>query len=212
MWELDHKEGWAPKYWCFWTLVLKKTFESTLDCKAIKPVNPKGNQPWIFTGRTDAETEAPILWSPDAKSRLTGKDSDTGKDWGQADKGMTEDGIIHSVDWVFLCGCCTCCYLAIIWGICCCLYVSNLYFVNLFTPEVCMCLLSHVQLFASPSTVTHQAPLSMRFPKQEYRSGLSFHSLENLPHQGLNPGLLFWSWVLGCWATREACRLHLLAL
>ena len=69
MWELDHKEGWAPKNWCFWTVVLEKTLESPLDCKEIKPVNPKGNQPWIFIGRTDAE--APILWPPDVKSRLT---------------------------------------------------------------------------------------------------------------------------------------------
>ena len=72
MWELEHKESWAPKNWCFWTVVLEKTFESPLDCK-IKPVNPKGNQSWIFTGKTDAEAEAPILWSPDAKNRLIGK-------------------------------------------------------------------------------------------------------------------------------------------
>ena len=77
MWELDHKEGWALKNWCFWTVVLEKTLESPLDSK-IKPVNPKGNQPWIFIGRTDAE--APIIWPPDAKSRLTGKDPDAGKD------------------------------------------------------------------------------------------------------------------------------------
>ena len=92
----------------------------------------------------------------------------------------------------------------------------NLYFVNLFTPEVCVCLLSRVQLFATPSTVTHQAPLSMRFPKQEYWSSLSFHSIENLPPtpapQRLNPGLLLWRWILYCWATRHACKLHLLAL
>ena len=79
--ELDHKEGWVPKNWCFWTVVLEKTLESPLDCKEIKLVNPKGNQPWIFTGRTDTETEAPILWPPDAKSRLNGKDPDAGKDW-----------------------------------------------------------------------------------------------------------------------------------
>ena len=73
MQELDHKEGWALKNWCFWTVVLEKTLESPLDCKEMEPVNPKGNQPWIFTGRTDAEAEAPILWPPDAKSPLTGK-------------------------------------------------------------------------------------------------------------------------------------------
>ena len=73
MWELDHKEGCAPKNWCFWTVVLEKTLESPLDCKEIKPVNPKGNQSWMFTGRIDAEAEAPIIWPPDAKSQLIGK-------------------------------------------------------------------------------------------------------------------------------------------
>ena len=82
MWELDHKEGWTLKNWCFWSAVLKKTLESPLDCKEIQPVNPKGNQLWIFIGRTDAEAEALILWPPDAKSQLIGKDPDAGKDWG----------------------------------------------------------------------------------------------------------------------------------
>ena len=76
MWELDHKESWTLKNWCFWTVVLEKTLESPLDCKEIQPVNPKGNQSWIFTGRTDAEAKAPILWPPDAKNWLTGKDPD----------------------------------------------------------------------------------------------------------------------------------------
>ena len=89
MWELDHKEGWVPKNWCFWTTELEKTLESPLDCKEIKPFNPKGNQPWIFIGRTDAET--PILWPSHAKSWLIGKDSDAGRDWGQEEKGTTED-------------------------------------------------------------------------------------------------------------------------
>ena len=79
-WELDHKEDRVPKNWCFWTVVLEKTFESPLDCKKIKPVNPKGNQLWLFIGRTDAEAEAPIVWPPDAKSWPTGKDSGAGKD------------------------------------------------------------------------------------------------------------------------------------
>ena len=91
MWELDYKESWALKNWCFWTVVLGKTLESPLDCKEIQPVNPKGNQPWIFIGRTDAEAETPILWPPDAKRWLIGKDPDSGKDWGQEEKGMTED-------------------------------------------------------------------------------------------------------------------------
>ena len=94
MWELDYKESWAPKNWCFWTVVLEKTLESPLDCKEIKPVNPKGNWPWIFIGRTDAEAEALILWPPDAKNWLIGKDPDTGKDWRQEEKGMTEDEMV----------------------------------------------------------------------------------------------------------------------
>ena len=90
MWELDHKEGWAPKNWCFRTMVLKKTLESPLDCKEIKLVNPKGNQLWIFIGRNDAEAEAPILWPPDATSWLIEKDPDAGKDWRQEEKGEAE--------------------------------------------------------------------------------------------------------------------------
>ena len=91
MWELDHKEGWAPKNLSFQTVVLEKTLESPLDYKEIKPVNPKGNQPWIFIGRTDTEAEVPIHWPPDVKSQLSGKDPDAGKDWGQEEKGVTED-------------------------------------------------------------------------------------------------------------------------
>ena len=95
MWELDHKEGWAPKNWCFWTVVLEKTLESPLDSKEIKSVNPKGNQLWIFIERTDAEAEAPILWPPDAKSQLIGKDPDAGKDWRQEEKGAIEDKMVR---------------------------------------------------------------------------------------------------------------------
>ena len=94
--ELDHKEGWVLKNWWFWTVVLEKTLESPLDCKEIKPVNLKGNQTWIFIGRTDAEAEVPILWPPYAKSRLIGKDPDAGKDWGREEKGITED---EAVGW-----------------------------------------------------------------------------------------------------------------
>ena len=86
IWDLDRKEGWALKNWCFWTVVLEKTIESTLDCKVIKPANPKGDQSCIFTGSTDAEAEAPILWPPDVKSWLIGKDPDAGKDWRQEEK------------------------------------------------------------------------------------------------------------------------------
>ena len=103
MWEVDHKEGWVPKNWCFWIVVLEKTLESLLDCKEIQPVNLKGNQPWIFIGRTDAEAEAPILWPPDEKSWLIRKDPDAGKDWEQEEKGKKQrmrwlDGITDSVD------------------------------------------------------------------------------------------------------------------
>ena len=94
MWELDHKEGWALKYWCFRTAVLEKTLKSSLDSKEIKAVNSKGNQPWIYIGRTDAETEVPILWPPDAKKWLIGKDPDAGKDWRQEEKGTTEDEMV----------------------------------------------------------------------------------------------------------------------
>ena len=101
MWELDCEESWPPKNWCFWTVVLEKTPETPLDCKEIQPVNPKGNQSWIFIGKTDAEAETPVLWPPHAKSGLIGKDCDAGRDWGQEEKGMTEDemaGWYHGLD------------------------------------------------------------------------------------------------------------------
>ena len=91
MWKLDHKGGGVPKNWCFWTVVLEKTLESLLGCKEIQPVHPKGDQSWVFIGRTDAKAETPILWPPYAKSWLIGKDPDAGRDWGQEEKGTTED-------------------------------------------------------------------------------------------------------------------------
>ena len=98
MWELDYKESWAPKNWCFWTMVLEKTPDGPLDCKEIQPVNPKGNQSWIFIGRTDAEAKTPILWPPRAKSWLIGKDPDAERDWGQEEKGDDRgwDGLMAS--------------------------------------------------------------------------------------------------------------------
>ena len=93
MWELDYKESWVPKNRCFWTMVLEKTLESFLDCKEIQPVHPKGDQPWVFIGRTDFEAETLILWPANVKSWLIGKDPDTGKYWDQEEKGMTEDEI-----------------------------------------------------------------------------------------------------------------------
>ena len=100
MWVLDHKESWVPKNWCFWAVMLEKTLRSPLDCKEIKPVNPKGNESWIFTGRTDVEAEAPILWLPDAKNWLIGNDPDAGKDWRQEEKGMTEDEMVGWHHWL----------------------------------------------------------------------------------------------------------------
>ena len=95
MWEMDHKEGWVSKNWHFWIVVLEKTLVSPLDCKEIKPVNPTGYQSWIFIGRTDAEAEAPILWPPDVKSSLIGKDLDAGKDWRWKEKRVAKDEMVR---------------------------------------------------------------------------------------------------------------------
>ena len=100
MWELDHKESWAPKNSCFRTVVLEKTLENSLDCKEIQPVHPKGDQSWVFIGRTAAEAETPIIWPPDVKSWLTWKDPDAGKDWGQEEKGTTEDEMAGWHHWL----------------------------------------------------------------------------------------------------------------
>ena len=99
MWELDHKEGWVPMNWCFQTVVLEKTLESPLDSKEINLVNPKGYQPWILIGRTDAKAEAPVLWPCDTKSLFTGKAPYAGKDWGQEEKGVTEDKMVGWYHW-----------------------------------------------------------------------------------------------------------------
>ena len=98
MWELDHKEGWAPKNWCFQTVVLEKTLESPLDSKEVKQVHPKGDQPWVFIARTDAETEAPVLWPANAKSWLIGKN--LMKDWGQVENGLTEGEMVVCLHWL----------------------------------------------------------------------------------------------------------------
>ena len=94
MWELDYKESWSQKNWCFWTVVLKKTLKNPLNCKEIQPVHPKGNESWIFTETIDAEAETPILWPPDVKTWLIGKNPDAGKDWRWEEKGMTEDEMV----------------------------------------------------------------------------------------------------------------------
>ena len=100
MWDLDCKESWALKNWCFWTVVSEKTLESPLDFKEIQPVHPKENQSWIFIERTDAEAETPILWPPDVKNWLLGKDPDAGKDWRQEEKGTTEDEMVGWHHWL----------------------------------------------------------------------------------------------------------------
>ena len=101
MWELDYKESWVPKNWYFWAVVLEKTLESLLDCKEMQLVYPKGDQSWVFIGKTDIEAETPILWPPDAKGWLFWKDPDAGKDWGQEEKGTTDDEMVgwhHRLD------------------------------------------------------------------------------------------------------------------
>ena len=100
IWELNYKESWAPKNWCFWAVMLEKTLESPLDCKEIKPVTPKGNQSWIFIGKTDIEAETPILCLPDMKNWLFGNDTDPGKYWRQEDKGTTEDEMVGWHHWL----------------------------------------------------------------------------------------------------------------
>ena len=100
MWELDYKESWVLENWCFWTVVLEKTFESPLDCKEIQPVHPEGDQSWIFIGMTDVEAETPVFWPPDANSRLIRKASDAGKDWRQEEKGKTEDEMVKWHHWL----------------------------------------------------------------------------------------------------------------
>ena len=100
MWGLDYEESWAPKNWCFWTVVLEKTLENPLDCQEIQPIHPEGNQSWIFFGRTHAEAETPILWPPDVKNWLIGKDPDVGKDWRQEEKGMKEDEMVGWHHWL----------------------------------------------------------------------------------------------------------------
>ena len=100
MWELDYKESWAPENWCFWTVVLEKTLESPLDCKEIQPVHPKGDESWIFIGRTDAEAETLILWPPDVKNWLIRKDPDAGKDLRREEKGTTEDEMVGRHHWL----------------------------------------------------------------------------------------------------------------
>ena len=186
MWELDCEESRAWKNWCFWTLVLEKTLESPLDCKEIQPVHSEGDQSWVFIGRTDAEAETPILWPPDGKNWLIGKDPDAGRDWEQEEKGMTEDkmaGWHHWLDgyefeWTLGVGdgqgglaCCDS------WGRKESDTTEPLNWRKLnWTERKSSRLLSHVRLFGTLWTVAHQAPLPLGFSRQDHWSGLPFPS------------------------------------
>ena len=183
MWELNCKESWMPKNQCFWTVVLEKTLESPLDCKEIQPVHSEGDQPWDFFGRNDAKAETPVLWSPHPKNWLIVKDSDAGRDWGQEEKGTTEDEMAGWHHWLDgresewtpgvgdgqggLAWCDS-------WG-----------HRELDTTEQLNWTELSVQLFLTSWTIAHQAPLSMGFPRQEYWSGFPFRSLGDIPDPGI---------------------------
>ena len=189
MWELDCEESWALKNWCFWTVVLEKTLESPLDCKEIQPIHSEGDQPWDFFGRNDAKVEAPVLWPPDAKSWLIGKDSDAGRDWGQEEKGMTEDemaGLHHWLDgreseWTLGVGdgqgglvCCDS------WGR---KESGTTEQLNWLSTETKSILYS---CYLVPKLcVACQASLSMGFSRQAYRNGLPCPFPGNLPNPGI---------------------------
>ena len=204
MWKLDCEECWVPKNWCVWTVVLEKTLESPLDCKGIQPVHSKGDQSWVFIGRTDVEAETPILWPPHEKSWFIGKDSDTGRGWGQKEKGTTKDEMAGWItDWMDM-------SLGELWELVIDreawhaaihgvsksqTQLSDWTELNAksrkhgafsreglglnFILKQQLLLLSHfsrVRLCATPQTALHRAPLSLRFSRQEHWSGLPFPS------------------------------------
>ena len=183
--QLYYKESWAPKNWWFWTVVLEKTLESPLDCQEVQPVHSKGNLSWIFTGRTDAEAEAPILWPLDAKNWLIWKDPDAGKDWVQEEKGVTEDEMVAWHHWLNghefeqtpgdsegqgNLACCS------PWGQKESDTTEWLNNSNMMLNSVLLLLsrFSRVRLCATPQTAAHQAPLSLGFSRQEHWSGFPF--------------------------------------
>ena len=210
MWELDCEESWALKNWCFWTVVLEKTLESPLDCKEIQPVHPKGDQSWVFIGRTDVEAETPVLWPPHANSWPIGKDPDAGRDWGQEEKGTTEDEMAgwhhwlygHEFEWTPGVGDGQeglACWDS--WGHKESDMTERLNWIEL-TESVSLA--QSCPTLAAPWTVAHQAPLSMGFSRQEYWSGLPFPSPGDLPDPGIKPGSPALQALFIDWATREA--------
>ena len=200
MWELDCKEGWAPKNWWFWTVVLEKTLESLLDCKEIQPFNPKENQSWIFIRRTNVEAETPILWPPNTKNWLLGKDPDTGQDWKQEENGTTEDEMVGWHHWLNGHefeqtpgvgdgqGSLACCSP---WGHKNSDTTEGLNWIEHLILLLCFhgsgLVAKACQTLATPWTVACQAPLSMGFSRQDYWSGLPFPSPGNLPNLGIKP-------------------------
>ena len=206
--------------WCFWTAVLEKNLESPLDCKKIQAVNPKGYQSWIFIGRTDAEAETPILWSPYMKNWLLGKDPDTGKDWRREEKGTTEDEMVgwhhwfggHEFDEAPGAGdgqgslaCCSPCSLTH--------QESDTTEHWTEIAPLPPCVLSCVWLFATPWTIPREAPLSMEFSRQEYWSGLPFPTSGDLLDPGIEPACLAYLALEGELSTTSAIRIvhfHLL--
>ena len=180
MWELEYKESWTPKNWCFWTVMLEQTLESPLDCKEIQPVHPKGNQPWIFIGRTDAEAEAPILWPLAAKNQFIGKDPDAGKDWRQEEKGIKGwDGWMASpTQWTRVWASSQSCWWTGKPGVLQSIglkrvrkdWATELIFKSLSKSRKSV---SHSVIFdsATPWTLACQVPLSLEFSRQEYWSG-----------------------------------------
>ena len=209
MWELDYKQSWVLKSWCFWTVVLEKALESPLDIKEIQLVHPKENQPWIFTGRTDAGAEAPILWPPDAKNWLTGKDPDAGKDWRQEEKGEKEDEMVAWHHWLSEHAAAAAKSLQLCPTLCDpidgsppgspdpgTLQARTLEWVAIsfykvkwkwkWKWKVKVKSLSRVRLLVTPWTAAHQALPSTRFSRQEYWSGLPLpspngHEFEHTP-------------------------------
>ena len=219
MWVLDYKESWAPKYWCFWTVVLK-TLESPLDCKEIQALNPKGNQFWIFIGRTDVEAETPTLWALDAKNWLIWKDPAAGKDWRQEEKGMTEGEMVgwhhwfdaHEFEWTW--------ELVIEQGgqTCCSPWVkrnqtrlSDWTELKLFCPSLCTC-----SSYSQQSHCDQSDHLSSAVPGLRscfcVPCGSQLHVLFCFPGQFVHfRGLGSWEqWPLGCLVKHMRSNLHFL--